>query len=95
LGAAAVWRSSNTRDAAAVHIGPVYRVALGMLRSRGLEQEVPDLSHEPTPPPRAVVLYVPITTQRRDSHYEVALWKLASLDKSSVANVQGLATHPA
>lgn len=42
--------------------------------------------------PRALVLYVPLTTQNRLSRYEVALPKLPFLDWDSVANVQGLAS---
>ena len=40
--------------------------------------------------PRSLVLYVPLTTQRRDSPYEVPLPRLPFLDRESVANVQGL-----
>lgn len=45
-------------------------------------------------PPRALVLYVPLTTQNRLSRYEVPLPKLSFLDRESVANVQGLASLP-
>ncbi len=44
--------------------------------------------------PRALVLYVPLTTQNRSSRYEVALPKLPFLERDSVANVQGLASLP-
>jgi mRNA interferase MazF len=44
--------------------------------------------------PRALVLYVPLTTQSRSSRYEVVLPKLTFLDRDSVANVQGLASLP-
>jgi mRNA interferase MazF len=37
---------------------------------------------------------VPLTTQRRDSPYEVPLPRLPFLDRESVANVQGLASLP-
>ena len=40
--------------------------------------------------PRAVVLYVPLTTQNRLSRYEVVIPRLPYLDRDSVANVQGL-----
>jgi mRNA interferase MazF len=40
--------------------------------------------------PRSLVLYVPLTTQRRDSPYEVTLPRLPFLDRESVANVQGV-----
>jgi mRNA interferase MazF len=45
--------------------------------------------------PRALALYVPLTTQNRTSRYEVALPKLPFLDQLSFANVQGLASLPA
>ncbi len=43
-------------------------------------------------PPRALTIYVPLTTQNRGSRYEVALPKLAFLREMSVANVQGIAS---
>jgi mRNA interferase MazF len=49
--------------------------------------------HDPNPP-RSLVLYVPLTTQRRDSPYEVPLPRLPFLDRESVANVQGLGSLP-
>jgi mRNA interferase MazF len=45
-------------------------------------------------PPRALVLYVPLTTQRRDTPYEVLLPRLPFLDRESVANVQGMGSLP-
>jgi mRNA interferase MazF len=45
-------------------------------------------------PPRALILYVPLTTQNRQSAYEVVLPKLSFLNQDSVANVQGLASVP-
>jgi mRNA interferase MazF len=47
-----------------------------------------------TDAPRAIALYVPLTTQNRLSRYEVALPKLPFLDRDSFANVQGLASIP-
>ena len=47
--------------------------------------------HDPEAP-RALALYVPLTTQARGSSYEVALPKLGFLRETSVANVQGLAS---
>ena len=44
--------------------------------------------------PRALVLYVPLTTQNRLSSYEVAILKLNFLERESVANVQGLGSIP-
>jgi mRNA interferase MazF len=45
-------------------------------------------------PPRALVLYVPLTTQNRSSAYEVAIPRLPFLDRESFANVQGLGSIP-
>ncbi len=45
-------------------------------------------------PPRSLVLYVPLTTQRRASFYEVPLPRLPFLERESVANVQGLGSLP-
>ena len=45
-------------------------------------------------PPRALILFVPLTTQSRQSSYEVALPRLGFLDRDSVANVQGLGSLP-
>lgn len=45
-------------------------------------------------PPRALVIYVPLTTQNRQSPYEVVLPKLPFLNYRSVANVQGLGSLP-
>jgi mRNA interferase MazF len=44
--------------------------------------------------PRALVLYVPLTTQNRLSSYEVPLPRLSFLDRDSFANVQGLGSIP-
>jgi len=49
--------------------------------------------HDPDPP-RALVIYVPITTQNRGSPYEVTLPKTRFLQQGSVANVQGIASIP-
>jgi mRNA interferase MazF len=40
--------------------------------------------------PRALVIYVPLTSQNRGSRYEVALPRLRFLKSESVANVQGV-----
>ncbi|MFN4966229.1 MAG: type II toxin-antitoxin system PemK/MazF family toxin [Pseudanabaena sp.] len=45
-------------------------------------------------PPRVLVIYVPLTTQYRNSEYEVALPNLKFLNQSSIANVQGIASIP-
>ena len=44
--------------------------------------------------PRALVVYVPLTTQNRGSLYEIALPKLNFLDRPSIANVQGIGSMP-
>jgi len=45
-------------------------------------------------PPRALVLYVPLTKQHRASRYEVPLSKLSFLDRDSTANVQAFPRFP-
>ena len=52
------------------------------------------VSRQDHDPPRSLVLYVPLTTQRRNSPYEVPLPRLPFLDRESVANVQGLGSLP-
>jgi mRNA interferase MazF len=52
------------------------------------------VSREDHDPPRALVLYVPLTTQHRVSPYEVPIPRLPFLDRDSVANVQGLGSMP-
>ena len=52
------------------------------------------VSRQDPDPPRALVLYVPLTTQRRNSPYEVPLPRLPFLDRESVANLQGLGSLP-
>lgn len=47
--------------------------------------------HDPDAP-RALVVYVPLTTQNRGSRYEVGLPQMTFLRQPSVANVQGIAT---
>ena len=45
-------------------------------------------------PPRALIIYVPLTTQNRQSQYEVQLPKLKFLNRDSFANVQGIGSIP-
>jgi mRNA interferase MazF len=45
-------------------------------------------------PPRALIVYVPLTTQNRYSLYEVEIPRLGFLHAISVANVQGIASIP-
>ena len=49
--------------------------------------------HDPDAP-RALTIYVPLTTQNRGSRYEGALPTLTFLRELSVANVQGIASLP-
>ena len=52
------------------------------------------VSRQDSNPPRALIIYVPITTQDRQSQYEVTLPKARFLQRGSVANVQGIASLP-
>jgi mRNA interferase MazF len=52
------------------------------------------VSRDDPDPPRALVLYVPLTTQHRRSPYEVTLPRLPFLNQDSIANVQGLGSIP-
>ena len=52
------------------------------------------VSRQDPNPPRALVLYAPLTTQQRLGPYEVPLPRLAFLDRESVINVQGLGSIP-
>jgi mRNA interferase MazF len=45
-------------------------------------------------PPRALIVYVPMTTQNRGSPYEVMLPKVRFLQHDSVAKVQGIGSLP-
>jgi mRNA interferase MazF len=48
------------------------------------------LSRDDPDPPRALVIYVPLTTQNRGSKYEVEMKDVPFLKEESVANVQGI-----
>ncbi len=71
--------------------GEVWLVDLGLAAKT---RPVVIVSRQDPDSPRAVVLYVPLTTQNRLSRYEVPLPKLPYLDRDSVANVQGLGSIP-
>ncbi len=71
--------------------GEVWLVDLGLAAKT---RPVVIVSRHDPDPPRALVLYVPLTTQVRQSRYEVAIPKLGFLDCESVANVQGLGSLP-
>ena len=67
--------------------GEVWLADLGMAAKTRL---VVVVSRVDTDPPRALVLYVPLTSQDRGSEYEVELPELPFLKLEGVANVQGL-----
>ena len=71
--------------------GDVWLADLGMA---GKTRPVIILSRDDPAAPRALAIYVPLTTQDRNSPYEVALGKLAFLHEASVANVQGVGSIP-
>jgi mRNA interferase MazF len=67
--------------------GAVYRVDLGI---SGKARFFVVVSRRDDDPPRALALCVPITTQNRESDYEVPLPRVRFLREQSYANVQGL-----
>ncbi len=52
------------------------------------------VSRDDPDPPRALIIYVPLTTQSRQSLYEVVLPRQRFLDGDSVANAQGIGSLP-
>ena len=71
--------------------GEVWLADLGLA---GKTRPVVILSRTDVDPPRALTIYVPITTQDRSSNYEIGLGHLSFLDQASVANVQGIGSLP-
>ena len=71
--------------------GEVWIADLGLV---GKTRPIVILSRTDDDPPRALAIYVPITTQARSSDYEVTLGHLSFLDPASVANVQGIGSLP-
>jgi mRNA interferase MazF len=71
--------------------GEVWLADLGLVAKT---RPVVVVSRNDPQPPRALVIYVPLTTQYRSSEYEVILPKLHFLRQDSFANVQGLASIP-
>jgi mRNA interferase MazF len=71
--------------------GEVWLADLGLA---GKTRPVIIVSRQDPDPPRALVLYVPLTTQHRLSPYEVPLPRFPFLDRPSVANTQGLGSIP-
>jgi len=73
------------------HPGEIWLADLGLAAKT---RPVVIVSRQDPNPPRSLVLYVPLTTQRRNSPYEVFLPRFPFLDRESVANVQGLGSLP-
>jgi mRNA interferase MazF len=71
--------------------GEVWLADLGMAAKT---RPVVIVSRYDPDPPRALAIYVPLTTQDRGSLYEVVLPRLRFLDRDSIANVQGMASIP-
>ena len=73
------------------HPGEVWLADLGLAAKT---RPVVVVSRDDPDPPRALILYVPLTTQYRQRPYEVVLPRLPFLEQHSVANVQGLGSLP-
>ena len=72
-------------------LGEVWMADLGLAAKT---RPVVIVSREDPDPPRALILYVPLTRQYRHSAYEIVLPSLSFLDRGSVVNVQGLGSLP-
>ena len=72
--------------------GEVWLVDLGLAAKT---RPVVIVSRDDANSPRALILYVPLTSQNRNSSYEVVIPNLSFLNVASVANVQGLGSVPA
>jgi mRNA interferase MazF len=73
------------------HPGEVWLADLGLAAKT---RPIVILSRHDPDAPRALAIYVPLTTQNRGSKYEVALPQMHFLREPSVANVQGIASLP-
>lgn len=73
------------------HPGEVWLADLGLAAKT---RPIVILSRHDTGAPRALAIYVPVTTENRGSKYEVALPELHFLREGSTANVQGLGSLP-
>ena len=71
--------------------GEVWLADLGMAAKT---RPVVVVSRYDEDPPRVLVLYVPLTSEDRDSAYEVKMPKLPFLRLEGVANVQGIGSLP-
>lgn len=74
-----------------LHPGEVWLADLGLAAKT---RPVVIVSRRDDDAPRALVIYVPLTTQHRGSRYEVVLPALSFLREASVANVQGISSLP-
>jgi mRNA interferase MazF len=72
--------------------GEVWLADLGLAAKT---RPVAILSRDDPQAPRALVVYVPLTTQNRGSRYEIELGRVRFLNEMSVANVQGIGSIPA
>jgi len=73
------------------HPGEVWLADLGLAAKT---RPIVILSRHDPDAPRALTIYVPLTTQNRGSRYEVELPQLRFLREVSFANVQGIASLP-
>jgi mRNA interferase MazF len=73
------------------HPGEVWLADLGLAAKT---RPIVIVSRHDSDAPRALAIYVPLTTQNRGSRYEAELPKLQFLREASVANVQGIASLP-
>mgnify|MGYP002630480763 FL=1 len=71
--------------------GEIWLADLGMAAKT---RPVLIVSRRDANPPRALIIYVPLTSQYRGSAYEVPMPKLPFLHAESIANVQGVASLP-
>lgn len=71
--------------------GEVWKADLGITAKN---RSVIIVSRVDPDPPRALIIYVPVTSKNRGSKYEVALPKLSFLTEESWANAQGVASLP-
>jgi mRNA interferase MazF len=70
-------------------LGEIWLADLGMVAK---PRPVVIVSRHDPDPPRALAIYVPLTTQNRGSQYEVELPPLRFLQQVSTANTQGVAS---
>ena len=72
-------------------LGEIWLADLGMAAKT---PPIVIVSRDDPYPPRALAIYVPLTTQNRGSLYEVVLPRLQFLERDSIANVQGIGSIP-